>query len=358
MKAELLKSGLTAITQVSNSPILVVVKGNVLTFGGYSDTSTLVMTAPVDDPDIHVVLPLEHAKQLAKVLGKNGLISLDEGQNDSLVVTQGKSKFTYTTLPIDSVSYKLLVHHYKEDFQFTIDGELLAKGISTVLNFSVGDINDVRAKNIHLSIEKDTVEIAASNGSTLAVYKFPVIKGHGKGDLPVTLVGRVLANLGKTMPGNVSVGFSPKKMYYKAADMNFTYMGTLPVISHTPFPYRSVIDRLSTAKTAELAIIEKDDFIEKSKAVMYFTEENVKNRVSITFSPTSIVLDGSNEKGSFNLDFTPIACDITAPMKMSLDYLIRVASVIPGSELSFKVIEGKLFVSDDKFTCVIPQLKS
>lgn len=358
MKPDLIRNGLNTMTQVSTSPILVVVKDNVLHLGGHTDVSTLVMTSPVSHPDIHAVLPPEHAKQMSKVLNKKTELELELDQFGNLVVTQGKSTFVYTTLPIESISYKLLMNYYKEDFLFVVDGELLVKGIQTVLNFSNGDINDVRAKNIHLAIENGNVEVAASNGSSLAVYTFPLTEKIGQEDLPVTLIGRIVSILGKTFPGQVKFGKTTKKMHYKAEDKDFTYKGTFPLLSNAPFAYQPLIAALNSKTNNEKAILEREDFLERAKAVLYFTEDKVKNRVEIQFSPDSVLLQGDNEKGAFELDFTPVMCSISSPMKMSLDYLIRVAAAVANSELSFEVVDNKFFLKDDRLTCVIPQLKS
>lgn len=358
MKAEVLKSGFQTITQVTNSPIMFAVKANVLYIGGHNETNTVVMTTSLEHDDFHFVLPPEHARQIAKTL-KTGDVDIEEGtQDDTVVISSGRSKAVYTTMPIESISYKLLMHNYKEEFLYSIDGKLLADAFTAILPFSNSDVDDARVKNLHFSIEKDTVEVVASNNFTIAKFVFPAEKNYGNGDFPIKLVAKSFAFMGKTFGEFVEIGLTPKKMHYKSTDGTFTYKVTLPLVDVPPFPYRPLFTRLETDTNATEILLDKDEFLEKGRNFLYFTDEDIRNRVKITYDKTMFLIEGNNARGTFDLELTPVSSTASGNMFVSLDYLTKAANSVSSGEIAFKMVDNKILASDSHFSVLIPPLRN
>jgi len=355
MKAEVLKTGFNTITQATNSPVMFAVKNKVLYLGAHSETVTVVMTADVDEPDFHYVLPAEHARQIAKTL-KTGDVTISDVNDGNIMVQSGKAKAVYTIMSTDSISYKLLMMYYKDNFLYKISGSELTRALQTVLPFSVSDVDDPRVKNIHFSIENNVVEVAASNSFTLAKYKFASESKLGTDDLPIKLVGKSLAFLTKTFGESIEIGYD-KKLYYKSNDGTFTYKVTVPIVDYPVFPYRALFSSLENDTSGAEIILERDEFIERGKSFLYFTDEDVRNRVKAQYDVGSFSIEGVNSKGSFEFDMTPIKSTVKGEMHISLDYLTKAANATNGAEIALKIVQNRVLVVEGDFSVVIPTLR-
>jgi DNA polymerase III subunit beta len=357
MEADLLKLGFQNIAQITNSPILFSVKDNILHLAGHSDTVTVSMIADVDHPDFHYVLPPEHARQISKSLKSGSVVSISSDE-DNLVITSGKSKVTYTTMPIESISYKLLMRNYKEDFYYSLDSKDLVKAFQSVLPFSSSDVDDLRVKNIHFSIENGQVEVAASNSFTVAMYTFPAEKSYNNGDIPLAVVVKSFAFLTKAFGDTIHIGMSDKKIYFKGVDKSFTYRISLPVVDIPPFPYRALFTKLSSDTNFSQVVLDKEEFIEVAKNFLYFTDEDVRSRVTLNLSHDNVNIRGNNNKGMFDVDIKPISSNSTEEILVSLDYLLKSANSINSDSLTFTLVDNKVLMRDNNFSVIVPRLRN
>lgn len=258
-----------------------------------------------------------------------------EKQDNTLKIIAGKTKYSLPTIDTDDFP---TFDSFPEDISIkTVAGQLL-KGLNKTSHAASKDESRFTLNGICFSFTNDRLELAATDGHRLAIYKIDYQgKMEGKYIVPI----KAIAELKKLLPNAIDVDIAAvgSNMFFKSSEWT---LQTRLLDGYFP-DYAAVIPN-----SYEIQIVlSKDEFLEALKRVTIAIEEAAKP-IKIELTKGSMKISSVSE-GSFAEDILDVDYDLEDfEIGFNGNYLIEAVAEVDTSEV---VIE---FTGKDSQTVIKP----